>query len=76
MENSGLLFSDRIVNFWILGVIGVGVFGLTAIGICLYHHSGGTKSTRQIFRDGLIGYFMPLIIVVRLVRKLLKGKSF
>lgn len=65
---------DRSDFFLLFGIIAVFSIGLTAVGITLYHIDGGPKSTRQIIREGVIGYFLPLVLVVRFVGRFFKRK--
>lgn len=73
MGYAELLF-ERVDFLWLFGVISLIAIGLTAAAIALYHIDGGPKSTRQIIREGVIGYFLPLIVVVRFVSNLFKRK--
>ncbi len=65
---------NRADFFWIFGIFCVAAIGVTAAAINLYHRGGGTKSTRQIVTEAVVGYFLPLTAIVRIVRKLIKHK--
>lgn len=66
---------DRADYFWLFGIICVVAIGLTAVSISLYHRDGGSKSTKQIVMEGVVGYFAPLIFIYTLARKLFNRKS-
>ncbi len=74
MNTPGLLF-EQADFFWLFSIICLAAIVLTATGIKLYHLDGGSKPTKQIIREAVIGYFMPLTVTVRLIRKLFNRKS-
>ena len=66
---------DRSDFFWLFGIICLLAIGLTAVAIHLYHRDGGSKSTRQIFSEAVIGYFMPLTLIYRWIRQIFNRKT-